>query len=226
MLIILEKFKNEYDKKYNEELNKTGLFWAFNKEQFDENKTHKDAPDNEYLSVGAGGYIHKSNGSKFDNFFKNIVPKIKNDFLGKIKMEDLIEYELVNHEAYYTGDCTEVSFTIKDYYDDLSMEDICKKVDEVYYSTKDKHLSMCNDLSNEDKVALKSGYYFMIFEKEDIPFFDELKKTDRLVSKDNQEYHLYEAPNWEIAKKVDDLMGNENIGYDIDEYSVDNNINI
>lgn len=225
-LIIFEKFKNEYDEKHKKELSKTGVFFAFNKEQFDENKTYKNAPADEYLPVGGGAYIHKSDKSKLENFYKVIVPKLKKEFLDKIKMEDFIEYELVNHESYYTNNYTEVSFLINDYYEDLTFEEVYEKVKEVYEATKGKHLSIYDNSLNDDKIALKSGYYFMIFEKEDIPFFDELKKTDKIISKDNQEYYLYEATNWNIAKKVDAFMGNENLGYDIDEYSVDNNINI
>ena len=68
-------------------------------------------------------------------------------------------------------------------------------------------------------VALKSGYYFMIFKKEEIPFFYELEKTNKAIIKDNKKYNLYEAPNWDIAQKVDALMDKKNeIGYEIDNY--------
>ena len=48
------KEMDNYNKKYDEELNKTGLFWAFDRKQFDENKTNKDAPDSEYATIGDG----------------------------------------------------------------------------------------------------------------------------------------------------------------------------
>ena len=63
----------------------------------------------------------------------------------KIKIEDLIEYELINHESYYIGDFTEVIFVVKDYYNDLSDEEIYNKVKDVYDSTKDKYLSDFDD---------------------------------------------------------------------------------
>ena len=80
----------------------------------------------------------------------------------------------------------------------------------------------------KDKVALKSGYYFMVFDKEEIPFFDELEKTNQIIEKDNQEYNLYRAPTWELAQKVDALMDSENIGigYSIDDYLKEEKINI
>lgn len=114
-----------------------------------------------------------------------------------------------------------------------------------YYNVKDFHLNKENlnlhDITGhssinttikyysnkeDDLVAIKSGMYFMLFKKEEVPFFNELNRTDRVVNKDNKEYHLYEAPTWDIAKKVDALMGNDWLGYDIDEYSVDKNINV
>lgn len=79
---------------------------------------------------------------------------------------------------------------------------------------------------DDELVALKSGLYFMIFKRDDIPFFDELNKTNHVICKDNKEYYLYDAPTWEIAKKVDAFMGNEWLGYDIDEYTVEKNINV
>lgn len=129
---MFKKIRDEYDKKYNDTLNETGLFWAFNREQFDENKTHKDAPDNEYITIGDGGYLHKSNKTKFDNFFKNIAPKLKADFISKISIDDLVKYELNNYEAYYIGDYTQVIVAVKNYYQDLSIEEITKKVKSIY----------------------------------------------------------------------------------------------
>lgn len=135
MKIQFYEEKMKYEEKYNEEFNKTGVFWAFSNQQFEENKTHKEAPDNEYISVGAGGYIHKSNKEKLDNFFKVILPKLKKEFVNKINIDNLIEYELINHECYYTGEWHEIIDIIKSYVPDIK-EDRIKKV---YDKTKDKH---------------------------------------------------------------------------------------
>ncbi len=130
-MIIFSKIKEEYDKTYNEELNKTGIFWAFSNDQFNENKTHKDAPDNEYHSIGYGGYIHKSNIDKYKHFIKDVAPKLKADFVSKINIDDLIKYELINHECYYTGDYSEVEDIVSSYYD-MSKDEIHNKVKNVY----------------------------------------------------------------------------------------------
>lgn len=137
------KYKEEYDNKYYDELEKTGIFYAFGNEQWEENKTHKDAPDSEYLSVMAGGYIHKSNEKKLDNFLNNVVPQLKKDFISNINIEDLISYELSNYECYYTGDYMEIVPIICEYLEsDMSeRNDVVEMIEIVYTKT----LKDCDD---------------------------------------------------------------------------------
>ena len=45
-------------------------------------------------------------------------------------------------------------------------------------------------------------------------------KTVAIITPDNNVYELYEASNWDTAKKVDNIMGNNNLGFDIDEYEI------
>lgn len=129
-----KKYKEEYENKYNEELHKTGVFWAFGNQQFDENKTHKEASNNEYRSIGFGGYIHESNLEKYRNFHNKIVPKLKKEFTDKINIDDLIEYELENHECYYTGDWQEIIDIIENYYTKkrYSRNEVIKHIEQVY----------------------------------------------------------------------------------------------
>lgn len=122
--------KKEYDQKYHDEFNKTGVFWAFTNAQFDENKTHKDAPDSEYLSIGCGGYIHKSNKEKLDNFNNVIAPQLKKEFIKNIELNDFIDYELANHESYLDYDYSQVAYIISDYYNlsnDKALEIVKKR---------------------------------------------------------------------------------------------------
>lgn len=81
-------------------------------------------------------------------------------------------------------------------------------------------------MNNKEMIALKSGYYFMIFEKDSIPFFNELEKTNKVILKDDIKYNLYTAPTWDVVQKVDAFMGNDNLGYDIDEFLLDKDIKI
>ena len=133
------ELKKEYDEKYNKGLKETGIFWAFSNQQFDENKTHKDAPDNEYIRIFAGGYIHESNKEKLDNFFKVIAPQLKKDFTDKIDIDDLIDYELINHECYYTGDYEDILSIIKQYYKNISDEELLEKIRKIYLKNYNKY---------------------------------------------------------------------------------------
>lgn len=70
-----------------------------------------------------------------DNFFNEIVPKLKKEFISKIDINDLIKYELINHECYYTGDYTEVEEIINSYCN-LSKDEIHEKVKDIYLNNK------------------------------------------------------------------------------------------
>lgn len=140
----MEEFRKQkklYEEKYNKELKKTGIFYAFSNAQWEEYKTHKEAPDNEYLSVGLGGYIHKSNKEKLDFFFNVKSKQLKKDFINKIKIDDLIEYELENHECYYTGDWFEIVPIIESYLDsDISQRnDIVEMIETIYNKNYNKN---------------------------------------------------------------------------------------
>ena len=76
-----------------------------------------------------GGYIHKSNREKLDNFFKVIMPNLRKEFVNNINIDDLIDYELSNHECYYTGEWYEIIDLIKDYEPNIKAEDIKKVYD-------------------------------------------------------------------------------------------------
>lgn len=132
-------YKKEYEEQYNKGLNNTGVFWAFSDEQFNENKTHKEAEDKDYISVGMGGYLHKSNKEKFKHFIEVEAKELKKEFTSKININDFIDYELANHECYYTGEYNEVEEIIKAYYEDLTDEEIHEKVKNIYYQNIDKY---------------------------------------------------------------------------------------
>lgn len=138
------KLHDEYTTKYNDELKKTGIFFAFSNEQFEKNRTHKDISNSKYLSVGRGGYIHQNDKKKLDIFFNHTAKQLKKDFVSKIEMKDLIEYELANHECYYTGECEDAIKIVQEYYEDKSKEEIGDEVYKVYaeYLNKEEDYEM------------------------------------------------------------------------------------
>jgi len=128
------KQKEIYDKKYNKELQKSGIFYAFSNEQFKNNKIPSNAPDNEFLSWFGGSYIHKDNKSKLVDFFDVKVKELQKEFKDNIKIEDYIKYELSNHECYYTSDYLSIDYLVIELYPELSIQEVHKKIKEVFYN--------------------------------------------------------------------------------------------
>lgn len=69
----------------------------------------------------------------------------------------------------------------------------------------------------EEKVAIKSGYYFEIFDKSDMP--NTLIKSGTKVELDNKKYDLYKANTLEDERVIDKMFG-DRMGYDIDDHTV------
>ena len=83
----MSKFREiyeEYTDKTHQELSKTDIFYAFTDKQFTENKKPKDAPDGEFISIGAGAFIHKSNADKLNNYFNVISKQLKRELTALI----------------------------------------------------------------------------------------------------------------------------------------------
>ena len=74
----------------------------------------------------------------------------------------------------------------------------------------------------DEEVAVKSGYYFEIFSKSEIP--TTLEKSDKKVSLNNRVYDLYRGTSLEDERKIDEMFG-DRMGYDIDEHIVRENEN-
>lgn len=68
-----------------------------------------------------------------------------------------------------------------------------------------------------DKVAVKSGYYFLLFSKNEIP--DTLKKSNIKVRLGEQTYDLYKGTSLEDERKIDKMFG-DRMGFSISEYEL------
>ena len=70
----------------------------------------------------------------------------------------------------------------------------------------------------DNKVAIKSGYYFEIFSKDEMP--STLVKSNKKVKLNDIEYDLYEGSSLEDEKRIDAVFG-DTMGYYIDNYIVE-----
>lgn len=68
-----------------------------------------------------------------------------------------------------------------------------------------------------DRVAVKSGYYFLLFDKNEIP--ETLKKSNIQVELGEKVYDLYTGTSLEDERKIDDMFG-DRMGYSISEHEV------
>lgn len=127
--------KQAYTKAWNEEFGKTGVFFAFSNEQFEENKTHQEG---KYYFIGAGGYIHESNIEKYKYFVNVTEIKLQKEYQQKIKKEDLIKYELLNHECYYTGNVDEALEAVQAIFPKTTL----KEVKRVFNKNAEYYLSI------------------------------------------------------------------------------------
>lgn len=75
-----------------------------------------------------------------------------------------------------------------------------------------------NKQNFNNKVAVKSGYYFELFDKDEIP--STLEKMKQKVKIDNIKYDLYQGTNLEDERKIDTMFGDK-MGYSIGDYIVE-----
>lgn len=82
-----------------------------------------------------------------------------------------------------------------------------------YYIKREKS----NSFQDNEKVAIKSGYYFDIFNKNDLP--SELSMADYKVELDGVIYDLYKGNTLEQERLIDSMF-NDEMGYSISEHKV------
>ncbi len=104
----------ELKQKQQKEVNEFPLGFAFSKEQFEEmmEKFGLDKNDtNKIYSIGAGGYVKKSDAEAMDKMFIRHAEErqkaIDDDKTGTGYIYEMFAYELANHEYCITYDLTE-----------------------------------------------------------------------------------------------------------------------
>lgn len=118
----------ELKQKQEKEVNEFPLGFAFSKEQFEEmmKKFGLDVNDTDKIySLGAGGYVKKSDAEAMDNMFLRHAEErqkaIDDDKTGTGYIYEMFAYELANHEYCVTYDLDETLDALN-----LTMEEIKK----------------------------------------------------------------------------------------------------
>lgn len=97
----VESIKRERENKINELLKKVEVFWAFNMQQFEENKPELK-PGDKFSSIGGGGYIPKSNLYDFNEGYDAISSWYYREIRKNNLLDELIMHEICNYECFYS----------------------------------------------------------------------------------------------------------------------------
>lgn len=116
----------ELKEKQGKEVNEFPKMFAFSNKQFAEGMEKlglKENETNKLLSIGAGGFIRKSDRKAFDDMFvrqeKELKKAIEEDLTGEGFIYNMFNYELGNHEYCITWELDETLNTLG-----LTMEEI------------------------------------------------------------------------------------------------------
>lgn len=122
----IPQIKKEQEDKMSELLKQCGVFFAFSNSQFQENKTPLEEGE-KYVSIGSGGYAPKSKVLDFHNGLDDINNWYKSEIKANKARKALIEYELANHEAYYTGDISDTLSSLGSDYTYTEVRDVYRR---------------------------------------------------------------------------------------------------
>lgn len=98
-----QELKKQREEKSTKLFKECGVFWAFSKEQFEENKTELKEGE-KYVSIGGGGYMPNSKAEALSDGLKEIGEWFNGEVINQGLEDSEILYELGNHECFYTGD--------------------------------------------------------------------------------------------------------------------------
>lgn len=128
----LGEIKTEKEEKMSALIKDCLMFFAFSNEQFNENKTPL-LEGEKYVHIGMGSYLPKGKVEAFRSGMQEINTWYKESIKDSKLRKENIEYELSNHESYYTGD-------IENALESLGSDYSREEVRQVYKETKEKHL--------------------------------------------------------------------------------------
>lgn len=102
----LQEIKKLKEEKVSAAIADCGMFFAFSNEQFDKNKTPLNEGE-KYTSIGGGAYMPSKNVSKWNDEMEDLEKWFQNEIKENKLQDEIILYELYNHEAFYTGDISD-----------------------------------------------------------------------------------------------------------------------
>ena len=138
----------ELKNKLQKEFDAFPFGFAFSNEQFEKMKEELGVKDNsELISIGAGGFIRKTDKKALDELIngkeKRIKDAINQDATGEGFIKDMFLYELANHEYCITYELDDTLYAL-----DLTLEEI----------EKDPRLKLGLQLAKNEYLASPENY--------------------------------------------------------------------
>lgn len=138
----------ELKNKLQKEFDAFPFGFAFSNEQFEKMKKELGVKDNsELISIGAGGFIRKTDEKALDELIngkeKRMKEAIASDPTGKGFIKDMFLYELANHEYCITYELDDTLYAL-----DLTYEEVMK----------DPRLKLGLELAKNEYLASPENY--------------------------------------------------------------------
>jgi hypothetical protein len=99
---------NELKEKQQQEVNAFPLMFAFGQKQFDEMLEKNNVTAKEIYSIGAGGYVRKTDAQAMSDMFKRHSQELTEARKQNKFLQESFLYEMANHEYCITFDREEV----------------------------------------------------------------------------------------------------------------------
>lgn len=130
MKTTLETYSQQKKRHQDEISNQKGLFWAFGNNQLDEGLKRFNATTKDIISIGAGGFILKTEIESFKDLLNKQDLERKELRKDTKKLFDALVYELNNHEyciSYSVTDALDALGLTKDDVDADLLKKACKQ---------------------------------------------------------------------------------------------------
>lgn len=127
--MTLTELKTQKQEAINTLFNDVGVFFAFSDKQLEEGKTKCQLLAGEKLAaVGGGGFVRLSMVDRLRDGVNSILAKFDKDVNDLGLREALIEYELYNHEAFYTFSITSTVEALGEGYTREEVADVFNRI--------------------------------------------------------------------------------------------------
>ena len=136
MFVSVDSVKKENDNRMTKCFDKYGVFFAFGNEQLAKGVAKLNLKEGEkVVSLGHAMFCKAALADDFSNEFSEVCKQNSKSLKEKAGIDNLIRYELSNHECYYTGDIEDAVDALASY--DITDIELIRKIFAEEWSKQD-----------------------------------------------------------------------------------------